>query len=254
MERREAHHGDALYVALDELRGGSDRHSRTHDLAWRVVFQFVGTIRPLDEDAQQETLLRISRAIASFAGQTAGEAVRWVKTVHTRKHIDQVRKSARDPVAQNLDRARGDDETQPSVELLSAAPEAPSVAALNAFADELFVRVDEELMRTIPRDSARRHLRRTWARAAFLRLVYELDSDAIVRELALTEPPSKDLISKWVERGRAVIRDTLDAWPDDDDRSLVIETLRALMDERRADAGKARNSRRKGEAKDDGNA
>lgn len=245
MERREAHHGNALYVALDELRSAAEKHARGHDSAWRVVAHFVATLRPLDQDAQQETLIRISRGIASFAGQSPGEGVRWVKTIHTRKHIDQVRKVTRDPVAQNLDRSRSDEDAQASVELLPSGEESPSILALSAFADELMETIDQHLLRTIPNDAARRHLRRTWARAAFMRLVYELDSDSIVRELALADPPSKDLISKWVERGRAVIRETLDAWSVPEERELAVEALRGLIDERRADAGRARNQRRK---------
>lgn len=245
MEKPEANHGDALYAALDALRHTADVHAKAHASAWRTVMRFVQGIRPIDTDAQQETLLRIARNVSTFAGQSTGEAVRWVKTIHTRKNIDAVRKESRDLVAKNLDRARSDDDAPATVESLPAAEAPHSPTALIAFQEHVLARVDARLIETVPNDAARRHLRRTWARAAYLRLVHELDSDSIVRELGVPESTSKDLISKWVERGRAVLVETLEAWAADDDRKLAADTLLELVQERRSDAGKSRIHRRK---------
>ena len=245
MTRGEANHGDGLYAALDELRCAEDLHAKKHTNAWRVVMLFVQALRPVDPDAQQETLLRIARNAKTFAGESPGEAVRWVKTIHTRKSIDAVRKESRDLVAKSLDRGRADDEGPSVVETIAAAPLAPSHGALLLFQEELLMRVDAMLLRTVPEDSARRHLRRTWARTSFLRLVHELDSDAIVHELSLPATTSKDLISKWVERGRAVLLETLADWPADSDSVLAAQALEGVVGERRKDAGRARVGRRK---------
>lgn len=245
MPKPEANHGDALYAALDALRHAVDVHAKALAPAWRTVMMFVHGIRPIDPDAQQETLLRIARNVSTFAGQSPGEAVRWVKTIHTRKNIDAVRKESRDLVAKNLDRTRGDEETPATVETLASPAPAPSARALAAFQERVIERVDAFLLHTVPNDSARRHLRRTWARAAYLRLVHEFDSDSIVRELGVPTSTSKDLISKWVERGRAVLVETLSDWDADDDDKLAAEALTELVQGRRSDAGKARIHRRK---------
>ena len=112
-------------------------------------------------------------------------------------------------------------------------------------------------LRTTALDAAReRLLRATQARATILRVVKEADADAIAVELDYGEPLGKDRSYKWVERGRPVVHLGLDRWlrlADEEDRdqiAQIVEAMREIVDERRADAGLPRPDRRK--AGDDG--
>jgi len=95
--------------------------------------------------------------------------------------------------------------------------------------------------------AAKRQLRRTQAHAAVLRLVCEWDGDAIIEALDHGEPLTKARVYKWVERGRAPVREGLDRWAAtaDGEEIVLIEVLRELIDARRADAGRPRPERRR---------
>jgi len=250
--------GEKLYAALDELRRSTEVALPRHGAAWRAVMAFLRVEDPRGtDDARQETTINVMRFVRSFEGQSPGEAVRWLRTVHRHRSRDLWRVDVRDPVRGALEQKGPDAEREaPAVERL-AAPEPTHAGhaadALGRTTDAVFTRLDA-LLEQEGLSAAKRELRRTQARAAWLRLVCEDDADAIDAALAPQRAPSRDALYKWIERGRAVLLAVIAQWlaeladdahEDDETARLVPETLRGIIGERRADAGVARPERRK---------
>ena len=246
--------GEKLYAALHELRQATEISLPRHGGAWRTVVAFLRLEDPRgSDDARQETVINVMRFVRSFEGQSAGEAVRWLRTVYRHRTRDLWRVDVRDPVRGALDGKRSDAERDaPAVERL-AAP-APSLAPLAAAAlarttDAVFSRLELRL-ESDGVSASKRALRRVQARAAWLRLVQEDDAAAIEEALAPERAPSRDALYKWIERGREVLLGVIDAWivelaGDDPEALLVPQALKEIIGERRADAGVARHERRK---------
>ena len=103
------------------------------------------------------------------------------------------------------------------------------------------------------KSASKRALRRTQAHAALLRLLCGWDADAIIVALDYGEPIKHDRLYKWVERGRAPVLAGLARWRrgaesgDHERVGRIADVIEELMNERRADAGRARPSRRTSE-------
>lgn len=246
--------GDKLYAALDELRQAPNVGEPRHHGAWRAVMAFLRQDDPRgSEDARQETIINVVRAVSSFKGHSPGEAVRWLRTVHRHRTFDGWRVEGRNPLRDTLERApRDSDHETPPLENVPAPEPTHREHAAGALAhtsDLVFARLEAQL-ENHGVSASKRLLRRLQARAAWLRLVHEEDAPAIEAALAPHAAPSRDALYKWIERGRAVLLDVADAWlaeldGDDSDARLVPEVLRQLVEVRRADAGVARPARRK---------
>jgi DNA-directed RNA polymerase specialized sigma24 family protein len=250
--------GEKLYAALDELRQASESGHARHDGAWRTVAAFLRQEDPRGtDDARQETLINVMRSVRSFEGRSAGEAVRWLRTVHWNRSRDLWRGEKRDLVRKALERTQPDtDPDAPAVEQVPA-PEpthAPHAAeALTRTRDMVFARLDSSLARDDGLSHAKRELRRLQARAAWLRLVQGEDAEAIEAALAPAAAQSRAALYKWIERGRGVLLEVCAEWTaelggvdEDDEGQRVSATLQEIIGERRADAGVARPERRKG--------
>jgi DNA-directed RNA polymerase specialized sigma24 family protein len=246
---------EALYAALHELRRASEPAHRRHEGAWRVVGAVLKRIDPRsEEDVRQETLIKVLRSADSFDGETPGEAVAWLRTVHHHSTVDVWRKTRKNPAHAALrdERARGADEA-PVVDRL----EAPNVrtprqreAALADARDALFTRLEVHLEPLNLRADVC-EMRRVQARVAWLRLVAESDAAELERAVQPVKVTSLAQLYKWVERGRLLLVEVLNAWiptldgDTDEDDLHELTTLRGIFAARRADAGVPRESRRK---------
>lgn len=243
---------EPLFEHLSALRDATDPSDPSHDRRWREVATWLAAAYPGRhqevEDARQEALIGLTRYVPTMRAETPLEAAKWVLTIVRRKRVDGIRVGTRDPVRQAL-RAEPSHTDRSLLELI-AADEAPSDAA--GMLERLITTVIEHVQAALEAaPPAKRLLRTTQARAALLRLVYDADAEAIAEALGHGEPLSRDRVYKWVERGRPVVVEGLDHW----ERSLaaeereeagpVIEALREIVLERRADAGKPRPARRK---------
>jgi DNA-directed RNA polymerase specialized sigma24 family protein len=234
---------ERLFGALAELRASGDVGARAHRDAWGIVTAYVRRLPPPgNEDLQQETTIRLVRSVAGFAGGTDAEAAAWVRQIHKRGAIDGSRARGRDPVTKALAVVTGKDLRGP-LDDLASEPELHAAEALDLFRDRLFDALDECLRET-ESSPQKRHLRRLEARAAFLRIVYELDAGSLRTELGEAAAASSDAqLYKWVERGRAVLADAAAALqksgsPLGED---ALETIRELANLRRSDAGRSRS-------------
>jgi len=246
---------ETLYAALHELRHAAQPAHPRHHGAWRVVGAFLAHMdRRAEADTRQETLIKVLRGVSSFSGQTPGEAVAWLRTVHQRLARDVWRAVQKEPVRTALleQRTRDGDES-PLVERVEGPPLRPDFkreARLDATRDALFARLERHLIATTPNASIRQ-MRRVQARVAWLRLVREADAAELVRAAAPMEVSSLDQVYKWVERGRGLLLEVLDAGvpphegETDVDDPDIRAALREIFAARRADAGIARPGRRR---------
>jgi hypothetical protein len=121
---------------------------------------------------------------------------------------------------------------------------------IEAVVERLLAHVGLALEET-ERNESKRLLRATQAKACVLRLVHEADAEAIAAALDVGEPLAKDRIYKWIERGRPVVLLGLEHWerasaPEDVEHVQdIARALREIVEERRADAGLPRPTRRK---------
>lgn len=234
---------ERLFGALAELRKGTDVGSRAYREAWAVVTAYVRRLPPPgNEDLQQETTIRLFRNVGGFAGGTDAEAAAWIRQIHRRGAIDSSRARGRDPVAKALASTR-DDEAPGPFDTLAAESELQPAEALDVFRDRLFDALDE-LLRETESSPQKRLLRRLEARAAFLRIVYELDAGSLRTELGDAAATSSDAqLYKWVERGRAVLADAAAALQKNGSPlgGDALEIIRELANARRADAGRSRS-------------
>jgi hypothetical protein len=246
---------ETLYAALDELRTAAQPAHPRHHGAWGIVGAFLAHLdRRAEADTRQETLIKVLRGVRTFSGQTPGEAVAWLRTVHQRRARDVWRTVQNEPVRTALheQRTRDGDET-PLVERLAGPAlraDFQREARLDATRDALFARLERHLAATT--QSAKvREMRRVQARVAWLRLVREADGAELIRAAAPMEVNSLDQVYKWVERGRGLLIEVLDAGAPpqegetDVDDPDVRAALREIFATRRADAGIARPERRR---------
>lgn len=247
---------EPLFEELCALRDAADPTDPRHEPRWRRVADwleraFAGTSAE-DEDARQETLISLFRNVSRMQAEAPPQAAKWVATILRRKRVDALRARATDPVREGLKAAPARPDATGPLDRLEA-DDAPTLtpAMLESLVSTVLEHVHRELEETV-RSAAKRQLRRTQAQATLLRLVCGWDAEAIVAALDHGEPVSKDRLYKWIERGRAPVRAGLERWErtaDEDEREdhvrPVVEVLREIVEDRRADAGKPRPRRRK---------
>lgn len=247
---------EPLFDQLAALREADDPTDPRHAPRWRAVARwleqaFSGTT-PEAEDARQETLLSLFRNVHRMQADAPLKAAKWVATIHRHKRMDGFRARATDPVRKGLASEPARPGATPLLDRL-AAEDAPTLnpAILESLVTTVLHHVHRELEKSVS-NPATRQLRRTQAQAALLRLVCGWEAKAILLALDHGEPVTKDRLYKWIERGREPVRAGLARWEqsvDDDEREThvgpVVSVLREIMDDRRADAGKPRPTRRK---------
>ncbi len=248
---------EPLFEELCALRDAADPAGPQHQARWRRVADWLERAfpgqRPELEDARQETLISLLRHVTEMQAEAPLQAAKWVSTIHRRKRLDGLRARKNDPVRQALAREPSRADATPILERVEAAD---GRVLTPAMLDRLVTQVLEHVHRAIEetvKSARKRQLRRTQAQAALLRLLCGWDADAIIAALDYGEPIGKDRLYKWVERGRDPVKIGLDRWASHDPESAdVVEILREIMDDRRADAGKARPDRRKVASPEDG--
>ena len=219
-----------LHDALATARAERERTSPRTTAAWRIIEAHVRRVLPRAEqaDVRQDVLIAILCALGSLRATNPASSGAWVRTICRRVEIDAHRRS------RHCVRIPYDERFGVGAPL---EPGAPSVEHAEAVLDAFTERVDAHLAQEHRSSGARR----IQAIAALRRLALEESLPDITAALGLTVSPV--LLTKWVERGRSVIVETVDA---EVDRDLAdfFEPLARLARERRADAGIPRPSRR----------
>ncbi len=236
-----------LYQALDGLRRSEDPMAPHHAPAWATVRAWIrGRGRGPDaEDIEQETLFAVMRNVQRMTAEVPLAAAKWISTILRHKHIDQIRTRNVDALDHGLVHSAAHDPLE-SVQADNEERATPEML------EDRYGRIEEAILHFVEESESRPNLRltqRAQGRAAFYRLVRELDSDDVEAAIGFPEPIGKDRLYKWIERGREVVTQAMDAWvvraPNDEEiaaiRDVVVETMRA----RRADAGQPRPERRK---------
>lgn len=219
-----------LYTALDTVRRATGARDAA---AWLVIEQSVRRALPShrDEDVRQDALLRIVLHVRDLATDDPVGARAWVHAVCRSQLVNELRARFRLRVVSL------DDETK-SVELAELRPPPRGLA------EPVLRQLDERIVahaRGTARSAASRERRVAQARAAIRRLVLEES----LPEVAVLVPAAPPLLTKWVERGRRVVLETIDAErARDPDGAELFDHVATLMRKRRADAGKPRPTRR----------
>lgn len=239
-----------LYETLDALRRSDDPFAPSHELRWRWLLRWVkarsqrAAGSASRDDIEQETLIAIGRHVRTMEATTPLGAAKWVSIILRRKHVDSVRDEATDPARTGL--SRSPDEG-PLDDLPADEPSPPAAVLADRHA-----RMEQEILAFVEHGDASalaRVTQRAQARAAFYRLVLELDAEGVEARLRLPDPVGKDRLYKWIERGRPLVADAMRAWaarhPDDDEIAALAKVVIELVEDRRADAGKPRPGRRR---------
>lgn len=238
--------GDALFDALLRLRDAADLSAPSLRAAWRTVDtavqgRVVANARGFPDvvpDAHQVTMLAIVRSVARLRATAPTEASRWLWEICTARTRDVIRYEQR----QFRNRERGLNGSPAELESLVGEPpiatSPPDPDLLwSCLAPHLEALADQH------REPAQRMLT---SMATFLRVIGELEADAIAARIA--PGASRDLIYKWVERGRPMLLGAIARWwrstRSDLERSIAAE-LEELVEVRRADVGIERPERRR---------
>jgi DNA-directed RNA polymerase specialized sigma24 family protein len=219
------------------------RHDGSSADAWVTIVDYVQCIFPSRgcadrEDAQQEALLSILENIESIHDPRGARG--WLFSLCRRKFVDLRRCAAHRPTPSA--RVHSDRDGCP------VAPE-PELDAdeLAAFLDDIDRLVLEHVLAVDVKYPTSPEILHGQARATIMRCVYGFDSDEIVAALAWPEELTRDRIYKGTERGRAIVLAAMARMPAER-RARWVEApsvLRELLEERRADVGLPRQSRRK---------
>ncbi|MEK7384525.1 MAG: hypothetical protein AAB262_14740 [Elusimicrobiota bacterium] len=228
-----------LFQALAALRSTPNPPSVENARHWAVVDRYVrvaiGGRGPDAEDDRQDVLLAIVAHASAMRAETPVSAAAWVKAICHRVRADRERgrRRARHVSIDDLDQR---------VQLAGSECVCPDLveAVLASFEAEVVVHL------TVPIGAARRRdLRLLQARMAIRRLALGESHGAIARVLGC--PASADLVSKWVERGRAVVASTVSGLAaSDPDAAALYAPFAELAALRRSDHGVPRPSRRRG--------
>ena len=197
-------------------------------------------------------MISLVRNVGRMQAEAPLQCAKWVSTILKRKRIDTLRVMASDPVRQGLKREPvGADSTPLLDRIHSDGHPSLTPAVLESLVTLVLNHVHRAIDDSTP-SASKRQLRRTQSQATLLRLVCGWDAEAIAEALDYGEAIGKDRIYKWVERGRAPVRLGLDRWAQtaEGEEVAVIEVLREMTDDRRADAGQPRPDRRKDRAEE----
>ncbi|MCB9597356.1 MAG: hypothetical protein H6719_31820 [Sandaracinaceae bacterium] len=242
---------EALYEQLCALRDAEDPTDPRHEHRWRVVADWLERAFPgggdEGQDARQETLISLFRSISRMQAEAPKQAAKWISTILKRKRIDAIRARNADPVRQALrfESARAD--ATPTLDRLGCEGVRELTPAMLEGLVTLTLEHTHRALEEQVKNASKRQLRRTQAQATLLRLVCGWPAEAIVEALDYGEPIANDRLYKWIERGRAPVELGLDRWAAqaEGEEVGVIEVLREIISERRADAGQPRLERRK---------
>ena len=242
---------EPLYDELSFLRSAEDSSDPRHGKRWRVVALWVKRAfaghGPEAEDARQETMISLLRNVGRMRAEAPLQCAKWVSTIHRRKRVDELRVMMNDPVRQAMKHEPKREDQPPLVERLGCEGR-PTLTpdALESLVTAVLGHVHEAIDAST-KSASKRLLRRAQAQATLLRVVCGWDADAVVEALEYGEPLGRDRIYKWVERGRGPVLLGLDLWAmsAEGHEVGVIEVLREMVEDRRADAGIARPDRRK---------
>jgi hypothetical protein len=219
---------NALLAAL-----GHAREAGRDPEAWLVIERHVRRALPrrTDEDMRQNALLAIVVYARTMGASDAAGARAWLHAVCRSQLVNELRTRYRVRLV-SVDHV--------SVRSHIVAPTVPRAELAEnvlRWLDELIVRH----ARTRSRDANSTAKKIAQARAAIRRVVLE----ETLPDIMAIEPASLPLVAKWIERGRKVVLDAIDAERAvDPDGADLLEPIAALMRRRRADAGKPRPERR----------
>lgn len=242
---------EPLFEHLCVLRDADDVHDPCHAARWRYVAEWLVRAFPgggdEGEDARQETLISVVRSVSRMQAEAPLQAAKWISTILRRKRIDAIRVRDNDPVREALRQESSRADATPMIDRLGCENTRElTPAMLEGLVTLVLGHVHRALEQGV-KSAAKRQLRRTQAQAALLRLVCGWNAEEITEALDYGEPISKDRLYKWIERGRAPVVSGLDRWAAEaeSDDIAVVEVLREIVEDRRADAGKARPKRRR---------
>ena len=247
MSRTEDDALSALYGALDSLRQSEDPLAPHHGPAWATVRAWIrGRGRGNDaEDIEQEALFAIMRNVKRMTAETSLAAAKWIAIILKHKHIDQIRARHVDALDHGLSHRRDH-------EPLDDLPADNESRATPALLEDRYARIEDAIVRFVETSESRPALRltkRAQGRAAYFRLLRELDSADVEAAIGFAEPIGKDRLYKWIERGREVVTQAMEAWvaqmPNDPEIAAIRDVVVETMGARRADAGQPRLERRK---------
>jgi hypothetical protein len=241
-------------VGLTEaLRAVQRKASAIADRDWDLVASAIASCsRRYARRGELDVILscafvRLRTTESAFRGQLDAEAVVFLQRVVRSVVIDERRKEQRDRLRLVRAPEHGDD-IDPIATL--AAPEPDRSRTLEA--EYLLERTKDRLRGYIDRvlEGAQlghlEHQTKAYQAESCVLALLERKSSAEIRViLATTASPAT--VHKWTERGRPFVLDALTLWAAsaDEDDAPVIAKLREIFEKRRADAGKARPSRRK---------
>lgn len=185
-----------------------------------------------DEGGLQSMMVALVVGIGSTGATTPRRGAAWTRAVRIHLAVDRARE---------VEHARSLDDNHRPLRVV-VEPETPRGAVETVL--RAFERHVAAFLATHSLDAHARTRRALEARAALRRIVLE----ERIADIALTLGPeaSSALVSKWIERGRSIITDTVD-WLRETDPELadVYEFLAELAAERRTDAGCSRPGRRR---------
>ena len=239
---------DEIHAVLcrlrDAARGEGMRDRRREQSDWRSVDAWIRRQRTTKgsegDDVAQEALIAIARRIGDLDARDPASAAAWLSRIARHKQIDVARVRAREgkrvePV--------GDEEATDAIARDDAGHvDNDALARLTAIVEEAIT----THVATLELAAADRQMRRMQARASLHRVLGASQSE-LRAALALEDSMPGDRLHKWVERGRPILAAALEAEAGKHESPAreLLERLREVALERRADAGIARPSRRK---------
>jgi len=247
---------EPLFEHLCALRDAEDPTDPRHEARWRYVSDWIARAFPgggeEGEDARQEAMISLLRHVGRMEAVAPLQAAKWISTILKRKRIDAIRVKQADPVRQALRSESRRADATPMIDRLGGEGLRELTPAM---LDGLVTMVLDHVHRALDeqvKSARKRQLRRTQAQATLLRLIRGWNAEAIIELLDYGEPIAKDRLYKWIERGRKPVLAGLDRWAStaEGEEVAVIEVLREIIEERRADAGVPRPDRRKEHAGD----
>lgn len=221
-----------LYDALATLRDGAEGHAR--DRAWTTVYRYIRRVLPDDRaaDARQDALVAILESIDGLRAATPSSAVGWVHSICRSRRIDTHRATCRHRACPFEDG---------STHAATAEPLSPAVEVAPLVVAAFLERVESHIARTEQSPEARARRRAQAAATLYRTALNESLSEIAMRLDAHVSP---ELLTKWVERGRSVVIETIEAeGARDPDVADLFEPFAELAARRRIDAGVPRPGR-----------
>ncbi len=218
---------------------------------WRAVARFIGYQRPnipdrVLPDGRQEALIAVFESIGTMTAPTADGRRGWLRSVLRNRARDIYRVEVR-PIyrvtGSTIEAERehpGDAAAEPRSDVLATVRD---TLVKHVEAGILDIPIVYGVGRSTNTQIASRRVWRAQATVAIDALIFERDG----ADLAAEHRVSRDVIYKWIERGRPFVLAGLDRWECSvvhDLEGAIVERARERVSERRADVGLARPERR----------